>query len=303
LPRPFLRAGEKALQVSTRCAQESRMPFAYWVHDLSPFLVRFSDTLGIRYYGLAYLAGFAAAAWLLLIYQRRQRSPFGLNEISDLMTYVVFGVLIGGRLGYFLLYQTSSMRTDPFALLRVWEGGMASHGGFIGVLLALMVWSRQKKVPVFEVTDLIVASAPLGLFFGRIANFINGELVGKVTSVPWAVIFPQNESDRGLAAPLPRHPSQLYQAGLEGLLLFAFIQWRFWRRGAPRPAGALSGEFLIAYAFARILGERFREPDASLILGLSRGTFYSGFFIVAGAALIASAHRTRPSSLHPSASK
>jgi phosphatidylglycerol:prolipoprotein diacylglycerol transferase len=270
------------------------MPLAYWVHDFRPFLVQFSGNFGIRYYGLAYLAGFVAAGGLLYYYHRRGRSPFDFNAISDLMTYIVVGVLIGGRLGYFLLYRFDTLQTDPLELLRVWEGGMASHGGFVGVLGALWWWARRRRVPVLAVSDLVVTTAPAGLFFGRIANFINGELYGKITSVPWAGIFPQSAAP-GMPVALipPRHPSQLYQAGLEGLLLFAYLQWRFWRGGARLPPGRLSGEFLLAYAVVRMIGEVFREPDAALIFGVSRGTFYSVFLIAAGAALIL-AGRTAP---------
>ncbi len=268
------------------------MPLAFWVHHLDPFLIRFSENFGIRYYGLAYLAGFLAGAGLLLLYHRRGRSPFGFNAITDLMTAIVFGVLLGGRLGYFLLYRFDSILRDPLEILRVWEGGMASHGGFVGVLVALWWWSRRHRVSLLQVGDLIVTAAPAGLFFGRLANFINGELVGRMTTVPWAVIFPDNEIDRGLLRAFPRHPSQLYQAALEGALLLAYMQWRFWRSdAAPRQPGRLSGEFLIGYAGLRMLGEHFREPDAPLMFGLSRGTFYSIFLVIAGAILIARARR------------
>ena len=152
------------------------MPLAYWVHDLSPFLIRFSDNVGIRYYGLAYVLGFVGAVWLLHRYHRAGRSPFGSNTIGDLITYIVFGVMLGGRLGYFLLYQSEAIFRDPLALLRVWEGGMASHGGFVGVLFALILFARRHHVSFFPVSDLIATTAALGLFFGRVANFINGEL-------------------------------------------------------------------------------------------------------------------------------
>ena len=268
------------------------MPLAYWVHDWDPFLIQFSDGFGIRYYGLAYLMGFVAAAWLLYRYWRAERSPFGLNTITDLMTYIVVGVLVGGRLGYFLLYHPDILKADPLALFRVWEGGMASHGAGIGVTVALMWWAWSRKVSPFQASDLIATVTPVGVFFGRIANFINGELVGKVTDVPWAVIFPKNELDAHLAQALPRHPSQLYQAGLEGALLLAYMQWRFWRSNVTREQpGRLSGEFLIAYAIVRAIGEIFREPDASLIFGVSRGTFYSVLPIVVGTLLIVHARR------------
>lgn len=270
------------------------MPFAYWVHDFNPFLIQFSESLGIRYYGLAYMAGFVAAGWLLFQYHRRGRSPFPFNVVTDLMTYIVIGVLVGGRLGYFLLYQLDTLGRDPLAFFRVWEGGMASHGGFIGVLVVLWWWSRRQKAPLLHVSDLIVSTAPVGLFFGRIANFINGELYGKISAVSWAWIFPQSAAP---GTPLrlipPRHPSQLYQAALEGLILLAYLQWRFWRSDVARTRpGQLSGEFLIAYAVLRMIGEVYREPDASLFFGVSRGTFYSGFLIVAGAALIVRSRRT-----------
>ncbi len=271
----------------------SSMPFAYWVHNLDPFLIQFSDSFGIRYYGLAYMAGFVAAAWLLHLYWKKGRSPFAFNAITDLMTYIVLGVLIGGRLGYFFLYQLGTLRENPFAIFRVWEGGMASHGGFVGVLVALLWWARQRKVPLFQVSDLIVSTAPAGLFFGRIANFINGELYGKITDVSWAVIFPQSAPlGTPVALIAPRHPSQLYQAVLEGLILLVLMQWRFWRSDVVRrQPGRLSGEFLVGYAVVRMIGEVFREPDASLLFGVSRGTFYSVFLIVAGVWLIARARR------------
>ncbi len=272
------------------------MPLAHWVHDWSPFLIRFSENFGIRYYGLAYLAGFAASVALLWLYWKSNRSPFGPNTITDLVTTLIIGVLLGGRLGYFLLYQLDSVLADPLVLIRVWEGGMASHGGFIGVILALWWWTRKRQVPFFQVTDLVVTTVPAGFLFGRLANFINGELVGKPSDVAWAVIFPHNEIDRALGQmAVPRHPSQLYAAALEGALLLALMQWRFWRSDVARAQpGRLSGEYLLAYALARAIGEVFREPDAPLMFGLSRGTFYSVFLAAAGAALIFRAARRKP---------
>ena len=265
------------------------MPFlAYWVDNLDPFLIRFTEDFGIRYYGLAYVLGFAAAIWLLYRYHRAGRSPIGGNAIGDLITYIVVGVMIGGRLGYFLLYEPNLVVTRPLALLRVWEGGMASHGGFIGVAIALARFARNHKVPFLVVGARIATTAPAGLLFGRIANFINGELWGKSATVPWAVIFPRS-ADPGTPLHLivPRHPSQLYEAALEGLLLLALVQWRFWRTDVARThPGRLSGEFLLAYAVVRMVGEIFREPDAGLILGVSRGTFYSVFLIGGGLWLI-----------------
>ena len=261
---------------------------AYWVHDLSPFALRFSGNFGIRWYGLAYLSGFIGAAWLLRRYHRAGRSPLDAGAILDLMTALVAGVIVGGRLGYFLLYQPAAFFGDPLMLFRVWEGGMASHGGMVGVAVALWWFTRKRPESMLQVADLVLTTVPIGLFCGRIANFINGELWGKISVVPWAVIFANTGG-----GPDPRHPSQLYEAGLEGILLFAYLQWRFWQTDVARPErsppGHLAGEFLILYALVRAWGEVYREPDAGLILGLSRGTFYSVFLIAAGLGLIAHA--------------
>lgn len=270
----------------------SALTLAFWVHDPHPFLIQFSENLGIRYYGLAYLAGFVAAGWLLRAYHRAGRSPLNTNDLFDLMTVLIAGVIVGGRLGYFLLYQPDLLFRDPVVLVRVWEGGMASHGGFLGVVVALWWFTRKRASPLLQIADLVVTTVPIGLCFGRVANFINGELWGVPSRVPWAVIF--TSSPQPL---MPRHPSQLYEAGLEGLLLFAYMQWRFWKSDcAKTQPGRLSGEFLIAYALVRAFGEVFREPDAGLILGLSRGTFYSVFLVAAGLALMV--YAARPGSQH-----
>lgn len=267
------------------------MFLAYWVHNLSPFLIRFSENFGIRYYGLAYMAGFIVATWLLHRYARAGRSQLPADKVGDLMVAIVIGVMVGGRLGYFLFYQPHTLLRDPLELFRVWEGGMASHGGFIGVALVLAWFARRYEISFRHLSDLIAAATPAGLLFGRIANFINGELWGKETTVPWAVIFPGTDPDR-----LPRHPSQLYEAALEGALLLAFMQWRFWKSDIVRTQpGRLAGEFLLGYAIVRMIGEVFREPDASLFFGLSRGTFYSIFLIAGGLAFIMRArNRAQP---------
>ncbi len=265
----------------------------YWVHDLSPFLIKFPDNAlglpGIRYYGLAYLLGFIAAWWLLKVYDNKGKFAINADARATLMSAIIVGVLAGGRVGYMLLYDLDAFLANPLLVFRVDQGGMASHGGFVGVMLALIWFARKQKCSFLALGDVIVTVAPLGLCLGRIANFINGELWGRVTTVAWAVIFPDSPANYNAAlgsyGPEPRHPSQLYQAALEGLLLFIYLQWRFWR---TRPsAGQLSGEFLIGYGIVRIIGELFREPDAALILGLSRGQFYSTFMIIAGAAIIA----------------
>jgi len=262
----------------------------YWVHDLDPFLWQFPDAFsnwgpgGIRWYGIAYLAGFITAFFLLKLYHRRKRSPYDSEQIMNLMTFLVLGVLLGGRIGYALLYRWNEFMEDPLILLRVWEGGMASHGGFIGVCIAILWYARYSKQSPLPIGDLIVSVVPPGLLFGRIANFINGELWGRTTEVSWGVLFPKAP---GFLEGVARHPSQLYAATLEGLCTFVFVQWRFWKSDVTRRApGRLTGEFLIAYAIARIANEFFRQPDASLVMGMSRGQFYSLFLISGGFILI-----------------
>jgi len=257
----------------------------FWVDRLDPFLIRFTGNFGIRYYGVSYVMGFLAAAWLLHSYARAGRSLLPPAKIADFMVAAVLGVVLGGRIGHYVLYDGwRSFGSDPFAILRVWDGGMSSHGGFIGVTVALVWFARSEGIPFMHLADLVASTAPAGLFFGRIANFVNGELWGKESSVPWAVIFPRSmpEGTPVFLIP-PRHPSQLYEAALEGLLLLAFTQFRFWRSNVVRERpGRLAGEFLIAYALVRMAGETFREPDASLIMGMSRGTFYSLFMVAFG---------------------
>ena len=271
----------------------------YWVHNLSPYLWKFSGSLenwgpgGIRWYGVSYLLGFLVAYFLLLFYYKNKKSPYNSEQIMNLMTFQVLGVLIGGRVGYLFLYQIDKFVEDPLIFLRVWEGGMSSHGGFLGVAIATIWYARQSKQSVLPIADLIVSVVPPGLFFGRVANFINGELWGKVTQVPWGVLFPKAPD---FAHNIARHPSQLYAALLEGLVPFIFIQYRFWNTRITSDApGRLTGEFLILYAIVRIINEYFREPDASLILNLSRGQFYSVFLILGGIVLIKISHnKTQP---------
>ncbi len=266
----------------------------YRVHDLDPFLVRFTDDFGIRYYGLAYVLSFLIAYGLLALYYRRGRSPLNPDQQSSALFAIIVGVLAGGRFGYVLFYETGKLATDPMFLFKVWEGGMASHGGFLGGIAALLWIARSQGVPFLRLADIFATLAPPGLLLGRIANFINGELWGRVTEVSWAVIFPASRPGVPVEEIPPRHPSQLYEAALEGAALLVYIQLRFWKSDVTRlRPGQLSGEFLLFYAAARIFCEFFREPDAGLILGMSRGIFFSIFLAVAGIAVIAYA-RTRP---------
>jgi phosphatidylglycerol---prolipoprotein diacylglyceryl transferase len=276
-----------SLLSSVLCPPLAVLPLAHLVHTPHPFLIRFSENFGIRYYGLGYLLGFVGAYWLMRRYHRAGRSPMAPTVVLDLMTYMVMGVMVGGRLGWFLFYHPEDLFNPPWAFFQVWNGGMASHGGFIGVIVAAWLFARSRKLPFFQVTDVIATTVPVGLGIVRIANYLNGELWGKVTDVPWGVIFQATGGGS-----LPRHPSQLYEAALEGAVLLAFVQWRFWRTTAANlQPGRISGEFLIGYALARIICELFREPDAALILGLSRGTFYSVFVAVGGVVVAAIASR------------
>ncbi len=279
----------------------------YWVDDLNPFVVKFPDGWflpGIRWYGLAYVAGFLIAAGLMRLYARKGRLPLDADQRANLLMALILGVLLGGRIGYYLLYRPEELFANPLVLLRVWEGGMASHGGFIGGTLAAIWFARSVKIKFLRLGDVIVTLAPPGILLGRIANFINGELWGKPSTVPWAMIFPIRDGDTTVGYTVPRHPSQLYEAATEGLLLLIYTQWRFWSKPPPGkpgalPAGQLAGEYLIGYALVRIFCELFREPDGgdiTLIMGLSRGTFYSLFMIAIGIGLILWAKRKRTAS-------
>ncbi len=258
---------------------------AYWVDRLDPFLIHFTGRFGIRYYGLAYAIGFLVAAWLLGRYARAGRSLLPLSKTGDFMMAAVLGVVLGGRIGSYLLYDGwRTFGSDPLAILRVWDGGMSFHGGLLGTVIAVAWYSRAERIPLAHLWDLVASTAPAGILFGRLANFWNGELWGRITVVPWAVIFPRSmPPGTPLSQIPPRHPSQLYEAAMEGALLLAYLQLRFWKSDVvPGRPGRLAGEFLIGYACVRIAGEAFREPDASLILGLSRGSFYSLFMIGLG---------------------
>ena len=213
--------------------------------------------LAIRWYGLMYLAGFIA--FLLMGRRRAASQPWhgiGAKQLDDLLFYGVLGVIIGGRLGQVLFYEPGYYLQHPLDIVAVWKGGMSFHGGFLGVLVAMGLWGHRNGKTFFQVTDFIAPLVPLGLMAGRIGNFINGELWGRVTTAdfPLAMVFPQVDA-------LPRHPSPLYQAAGEGLLLFILLWWFSARQ---RPRGAVSGMFLIGYGVARFVAEYFREPDAGI---------------------------------------
>lgn len=276
--------GEASFQQNEKMETEGS---SYWVHDLDPVIFQITETLAVRWYGVAYLAGFFVAWLLLRAYHRSGRVPITPAMRETYFLWMVLGVIVGGRLGYMFLYDLGEFLANPLILFQVWEGGMASHGGFIGVAAAAAWVARKWQMPMLRVWDLTATVSAAGLFLGRLANFINGELWGKISTVPWAVIFPKSAPGMPVEFIEPRHPSQLYQAGMEGLLLFVYMQFRFWRGQAFARPGQLCGEFIIGYGILRILGEVYREPDASLIWGMSRGTAYSWLFVGIGIALFA----------------
>ncbi|HYR05102.1 MAG TPA: prolipoprotein diacylglyceryl transferase [Gallionella sp.] len=247
--------------------------------------------LAIHWYGLMYLAGFMAFLWL----GRKRIATLNHPQINaklldDLLFYGVLGVILGGRLGYVFFYKASYYLAHPLEIFAVWQGGMSFHGGFLGVLAAMMWFAHKHGLRWLQLTDFIAPLVPPGLAFGRLGNFINGELWGRPSEMPWAMIFPKVDN-------LPRHPSQLYEFALEGVLLFALL-WLYARR--PRPVGAVSGVFLIGYGSFRFLVEFSREPDDFLGLlsfGMSMGQWLSLPMVIAGIAMLAwskrSAHTNR----------
>lgn len=241
--------------------------------------------LQIHWYALAYLTGFIGgwvyAAQLLKRYG--QASGVKPAMLDDLLTWVIVGVILGGRIGYVLFYNSIMYLHNPLDVLKLWQGGMSFHGGFAGVLIAVAIWARRNKLTFLAVTDVAAAVTPIGLFFGRIANFVNGELYGRVTTAPWGVIFPNG-------GPLPRHPSQLYEALLEGLVLFIVLCVLARRKDAWSHEGLLSGTFLIGYGLSRIIVEFVREPDAQigfLAGGVTMGQLLSLPLVLAGIWILA----------------
>ena len=250
----------------------------HYVHNLSPIALELGP-LAIRWYGLMYLLGFAL---FLLLGKLRAKDPWRdmtSRDVDDLLFMGMIGVIVGGRLGHVIFYGPPSYYLQhPLEIFAVWKGGMASHGGIIGVIVAMAWFARSRGKSFLKVADFVVPLVPLGLGAGRIGNFINGELWGRVAdpSLPWAVIFP------GAGDNLPRHPSQLYQFALEGVALFAIL-WLYSRK--PRIAGTVGSLWLIAYGVLRIIGEMFKEPEAlygAMPLGLSAGQWLSVPMVIAG---------------------
>lgn len=252
---------------------------AYYTHDLSPFLIHFTGEWGIRYYGLAYVLGFVMLLYGLRYQAQKNWLPLNTTQIDD-FTFVacLLGVVVGGRLGYLLFYESHLFLAQPWIFFKVWEGGMASHGGILGVIVAMIYYSRKVKIPFYTLADAAALCTPLGLGLGRIANFINGELWGRPTTVPWAVLFPQAPLIQGEM--VPRHPSQLYAAFLEGFLLFILL-WII--RHRTQKTGVVALSFMALYAVLRIAGEQFREPDPQigfLFGSITQGQLLSLFMLL-----------------------
>lgn len=259
------------------------MPFP----NFDPVLVHIGP-IAIRWYALAYVAGIllgwryiaglvkAERLWPL-------RGPVATTlQIDDLILWITIGVIVGGRLGHVLFYTPELIWTDPVEILKTWKGGMSFHGGTIGVLVATVTFARVNKLDIFRLGDVICAAAPIGLFFGRVANFINGELWGRVTTAPWGMVFPY-------AGPLPRHPSQLYEAALEGIVLFLVLRWATHGAKLLNRRGVVAGLFFLGYGLARVSLENVRQPDEGMPnfpLGLTMGMILSLPMVLGGAWLI-----------------
>lgn len=291
-------------------------------------MVKFGPSFGIRWYGFSYLLAFFCGFLLLRWLAQHRYCALAPAKVGDFILLASLGVVVGGRLGFVLFYRPGQIPTDPLFVFRVWDGGMSSHGGMIGLTLVTFLYARQQRIPWLSLADNIAVVAPVGLFLGRCANFINGELYGRAAQVAWAMQFPkealdlpeigaatlaaahsvrpeiggldeiieQARSDQGLQDLLhqtltPRHPSQIYEALLEGAFLFGCL-W-FLRVRTRQPRGMLAGLFLLLYAFVRVIVEYFREPDAPLTGSFTRGQTLSVILIVGGICFVAYALRTK----------
>jgi len=221
----------------------------------------------LRWYSLAYIAGIVVGWWYLLKLLAQPGAPMARRHADDLVFYATLGIILGGRIGYVLFYAPD-MLLHPIRILRLWDGGMSFHGGVIGTTIGIILFARKNGLNWLRIHDYVACVAPFGLFFGRLANFVNGELWGKPSDAPWAIVFPHTVPP-GMIEPA-RHPSQLYEAGLEGILLFLVLWFFFWRTKARYEPGKLVGIFVLGYGLARFFVEFFREPDAQFA-----GTFFA----------------------------
>ena len=262
--------------------------------DIDPIAISLGP-VAIHWYGLTYLLGFVAVWILGNLRARRPGSGWSQEDVADMLFYGALGVIVGGRMGYMLFYQFPLLMEDPLSLFRIWQGGMSFHGGMLGVFLAMWLFGRKTGRGFFEVTDFLAPFVPIGLGAGRIGNFINGELWGRPTDLPWGMVFPFVDNQ-------PRHPSMLYEAFLEGLVLFVIL-WMYSSR--PRPRRAVSGMFMLWYGVFRFAVEFVRQPDAHigfLAFGwLTEGQLLSAPMILFGIYLLVTAYRSRQDSGVPRA--
>jgi phosphatidylglycerol:prolipoprotein diacylglycerol transferase len=245
--------------------------------------------IDVRWYGIAYVAG-VLLGWLyarkLVGDQRlwgRKFNPISVAELDDLPIWIMAGIIFGGRMGYAIFYQPDHFFHQPMAFFRLWDGGMSFHGGMIGATAAIALFAVKRHIAILSLLDVVASAAPIGLFFGRLANFVNGELYGRPSTLPWAIIFPGG-------GPMPRHPSQIYEAILEGALLFFVLALLIYRGRSLRFPGLTGGVFLALYGLARILVEDFREPDPQLGFlsgGVTMGMVLSGPMVILGLAIVA----------------
>lgn len=286
--------------------------------DISPEIFSievFGVTLALRWYALAYIVGLVAGWRLILRLLAMARlwprgAPMNAEQLERLLTWVILGVVFGGRLGFVLFYQPGHYLANPWQILRVWEGGMSFHGGFLGVVIAAILFCRREGIPMLSAADLMAVATPPGLFLGRIANFINAELWGRPTTLPWGVAFPGEAAQicPGVAGLCARHPSQLYEAGMEGLLLGTALLWLVLRRDGLAHPGRVAGVFFAGYGLARFIVEFVRQPDAQFVTegnplglawhiggyGLTMGQALSLPMIAAGLWFILRAQRAAP---------
>ena len=277
----------------------------------------FGINFTLRWYAVSYILGFFCALRIMKFFVFREilwtaeSPPFSKDQADSFLTYLILGVIIGGRLGYVIFYNLEYYLQDPFAILRIWDGGMAFHGGFLGVVIAVILFCRVNNVPLWPAADLIAVSTPPGLFFGRVANFINAELWGRPTEVYWGVVFPGElaQTCEGVLGPCARHPSQLYEAGLEGPVLLIILFYIAMSGGFKKP-GFLTGVFLLGYGLSRYLIEYFRVPDPQFFspsnpygfaakigdIGITMGQCLSLPMIVVGLGLCAFWMRSREKS-------
>ncbi len=252
----------------------------------------------LRWYSLAYLAGIFIGYWYLLKLIRQPGSPMAKRHADDMVFYAALGIILGGRLGYVLFYNLGYYLENPLDILKLWDGGMSFHGGVLGTTLGILYLARKEKLPWLRIHDYVACCVPFGLFFGRLANFVNHELWGAPTNVPWAIRFPELVAGLTALGP-PRHPSQLYEAFLEGIVLFAILWWMFWKTEARYQPGKLVGAFLFFYGLFRFAVEFVREPDAQFAgtiieaSGLHMGQWLSLPMMLGGLYLMLTAKKRR----------